>query len=284
MDCICFLVTSFFDLLDSILSLCVMVEVKMAALIAVSDHLLSDNTFGSSCPKYSDPDNVPTTAAGEVELESSGQRSSQDFTHRQISGWTQIDTFEGIDPQKIDQIQWQDAEIPKELELIQAGTPVEICRIIKASLDNHRGIKASPVDRGASERRDSGNDMQVVDLELDPSAAHDSTSQPRSTRSTSGASDSSAGSSSKASETSTSRFSVSTASSVDSGTECNSQTLSEKRTPGQPKVTIGPLGWIITYEDGEKPKSWWRRHKEPKKPKETHNQTKPIPRGHREDG
>jgi hypothetical protein len=65
-------------------------------------------------------------------------------------------------------------------------------------------------------------------------------------------------------------------SSVDSGTECNSQTLSEKRTPGQPKVTIGPLGWIITYEDGEKPKSWWRRHKEPKKPKQTHNQTKPI--------
>jgi hypothetical protein len=63
-----------------------MVEVKMAALIAVSDHLLSDNIFIVS--QVFGPDNVPTTAAGEVELESSGQRSSQDFTHRQISGWT----------------------------------------------------------------------------------------------------------------------------------------------------------------------------------------------------
>jgi hypothetical protein len=64
MDCICFLVTSFFDLLDSILSLC-HGRGQDGCLDRRGDHLLSDNTFGSSCPKYSDPDNVPTTAAGE---------------------------------------------------------------------------------------------------------------------------------------------------------------------------------------------------------------------------
>lgn len=275
MDCVCFIITFFSESFNSFLSHCVMLEVKMASLITIDDDPLSENASGPSSSEHPYPDITQINATDATELESFSERPSEIFTDNRVLAWTQIDAFEGIDPQEINQTQWQDYDIPQELELIQAGTPQEICRIIKASLDRHRASNASSFSFETVEDRDDGNGIEAVNIRLDTVNAGDNTTQPKST-SPSITLSASVGSSTQTSERSTPRASVSSTSSVGSGPGYTPNGLPPTRTPGLPKVTMGPLGWIMTYEDGEKPKSWWRRHKESKRPRETQYLVKPT--------
>ncbi len=243
-----------------------MVESVMSGLTAVTYHPLSGNTIKAPCPRYSYLSRAPRTATGDGERPTSVHRSSQDLSERRVSGWTQISYFEGIDALKIEQTQWRDYEIPKELEMVQAGTPLEIRRLITASLDKHRATKVDPIDRQVSQSLGTGNVTGSVGLVTDTEPSLVDRSKGRSTRATSGASNTSLTSYGTASEEILSRSSVSSIPSVGLKPEPNPQTPAQ-RTPGLPKVTMGPLGWIMTWEEGEKPQSWWRRRIGLKKPK-----------------
>lgn len=240
-----------------------MVESVMSGSRAVSYHPLSGNTIKTPCRRYSYLSRAPRTATGDGERPTSVHRSSQDLSDRRVSGWTQISSFEGIDALNIEQTQWRDYEIPKELEMVQAGTPLEIRMLITASLDKHRATKVDSIDRQVSQSLGNGN---VVGLETDIEPSLADRSNGRSTRATSEASNTSLTSYGTASEEILSRSSVSSIPSVGLKPEPNPQTPAQ-RTPGLPKVTMGPLGWIMTWEEGEKPQSWWRRRIGLKKPK-----------------
>jgi len=244
-----------------------MVESVMSSLEAVTDHLLSENTIKSPCPRYSYLSRAPRTVTGDGDRPTSAHRLSQDLIERRVSSWTQISSFEGIDAHKIDQTQWRHYEIPKELEMVQADTALEIRRIITASLDKHRSPEVDPTDPNISQNLHDGNVTQSVRLQVDTEPDLANRSQGRSTRATSGASDTSLTSYGTDGEGTLARSSVSSVSSVNFKPEPKPQLFPVQRTPGLPKVAMGPLGWILTYEEGEKPQSWWRRRKGLKKPK-----------------
>lgn len=207
----------------------------------------------------------------------SGHRSSQDWSERRVSGWTHISSFEGIDPQKIDRTQWRDYEIPKELEMVQAGTPLEIYRIITASLDKHRSTEVALLDRDISPNLGNDTVTESVRRGLDTKSNVATSSYGSSTRPTSGASDASLASYGTAGEGILARSSVTSVSSVGWIPDLSPQTILAQRPPGLPKMATGALGWVNTYEEGEKRPSWWRRRKGPKKPKAaiTHDKVNP---------
>ena len=254
-----------------------MVESLLSGLTAISQHPLSGNTIKSPCPRYSYLSRAPRTITGHGERPMSGYRSSQNLSERQVSGWTQIDEFEGIDPRKIDQTRWQDYEIPKELEMVQADTLLEIRRIITASVDKHRSTDVNLIDRENPRVLVNGNVTQSVTLEPEAEPDMANRSCRRSPRATSGTSDmplTSSRSSRTDSERTVARSSVSSISSAGFIPEPTKRTVPVQRTPGLPKEAMGPLVCIVTYDEGEKAQSWWRRCKGLKKPKAAiaHNQ------------
>lgn len=238
-----------------------MVKSVMSGLEAVTDHPLSENTIKLPCPRYSCLSRAPRTVTSDGDRPTSAHRFSKDLSERRVSSWTHISSFEGIDAHKIDQTQWCHCEIPKELEMVQADTALEIRRIITASLDKHRSPEVDPTDPNISQNLHDGNFTQSVRLQVDTEPDLANRSRLKSTRATSGASDTSLTS------YGTARSSVSSVSSVSFRPEPKPQIFPVQRTPGLPKVAMGPLGWIMTYEEGEKPQSWWRRRKGLKKPK-----------------
>lgn len=114
---------------------------------------------------------LPFTAAVRRVPELSRQPCSDEIAGHSPSTWAHNSIFACVAQHSINQTLWRDYEIPGELGLIQAGTPVEIRRIVKASLDTDR------VHRGASVRYrlpgddDSGTAGQASRsrLELSPS-------------------------------------------------------------------------------------------------------------------
>ena len=254
----------------------VMVERVMSGLTAVTHHPLSENTMKSPCPRYSFLSRVPRTITGNGERPMSGHRSSQDLGEGRVSGWTEISSIEGIDAQEIDQTLWRDYELPRELEMVQAGTPLEVCNIITASLGKHRCGETDSMNRDGSQNPATGNLLHRVRLEIGTEPSMADRSHKRSPRATSAASDTSLTSYATGSERSLARSSVSSASSAGLKPEPITPTVQPQRTPGLPKITMGPLGWIMTWEEGEKPKSWWRR-RGLKKPKSAPAHEKVLP-------
>lgn len=238
-----------------------MVESVMSGLTVITDHPLSGRTIKSPCPRSSYLSRTPRTVTSDGEHPMSAHRFSHDLSGRRVSPWTPISSFEGLDLRKIDQTQWRDYAMPKELEMVQAGTPLEIRRVITASVDKHRSPGVDPTDPDISQNLDDGNVAQRFRLELDTEPDTASRTHGRSTRATSGASDTSLTSYGTDSERTLARSSVSSVSSMSPIPGPNSEIVPVQRTPGLPKVAMGPLGWIMTYEEGEKPQSWWRRRK-----------------------
>lgn len=164
--------------------------------------------------------------------------------------------------------------------MVQAGTPLEIRRIITASLDKHRSTEVDLIDREVSQNLGNVNVTESVRPRLDIESNVANRSHGISTRPTSGASDTSLTSYGTAGEGILARSSVTSVSSVCWIPEPSPQTNLAQRSPELPKMAAGPLGWIITYEEGEKRQSWWRRRKGPKNPKAaiTHDKVNPSHR------
>ncbi len=214
--------------------------------------------------KSPDVDRPPLSAAVKGIPESSRRRSSHDLAEHPISEWALMSIFDWVDQHKINQTLWQDYEIPRELCLIQAGTPFEIRRIVKISLDNHRVHRGDPVKCRIS----GAGDTKIAEPAMQPGLdlpSQDGNNQRRSRRLTVDVSDSSVLSFPADGESNAARSSVSSVSSAEPRVQSGSQMVPPKPTIGKTRMSIGSLGQIVTNEEGPKPESWWRRHKGLKK-------------------
>lgn len=160
-----------------------------------------------------------------------------------ITEWPQLGSFDGIEQGEVERTEWRNYELPGELDLVNDETPQELRTIIHES---KRLVRGDPddINYGIPEHGSTEN------LE-----APASTQRPLSIASSAGVSETSQNSSQNESRQRSHSGSSSTLN------------IPAKLTNGQPAVRMGPLGWIITYPEGERPKKW-RKAKEPREPKE----------------
>jgi hypothetical protein len=147
--------------------------------------------------------------------------------------WPELASFEGIDQEEVERTEWRNYSVPTELELVDGDVPEELQRIIRESLQQ---VQGNSVDINYG----------LVSDDAETGEASASNQRPVSIASTAALSDASSEESRSTPSTSTSSLNI-----------------PNKLTNGQPTIKMGPLGWIISYPEGEKPKKS-KKSKEPK--------------------
>lgn len=221
------LIPSIFFCQLSLIALISLTEDIALCVSFISDIILSP--LRSMVPPIVEPDTTDVAAASPQTPVSPHTPETQEAWSPE---WPELASFEGIEQEEVERTEWRNYELPLELELFEGDIPQEVQTILRDSLQLVRG---NPID------------SELVRIEVEHGEASPANQRRPSNASSAAISDTS-GSEGRPRAPSTS-----------SGT----LNVPAKLTNGQPTVKMGPLGWIITYPEGEKPKKT-KKLKEPK--------------------